>query len=57
MWKPYKRVTVTLGYGGNFTRGYSNFFNQPQFGSSRRGRLRPRFRARGHQCGHARPAP
>jgi hypothetical protein len=31
MWKPYKRVTVTLGYGGNFTRGYSNFFNQPQF--------------------------
>lgn len=31
MWKPYKRVTVTLGYGGNFTRGYSNFYNQPQF--------------------------
>jgi len=34
MWKPYKRVTVTLGFGGNFTRGSSNFFNQPQFGSS-----------------------
>jgi hypothetical protein len=34
MWKPYKRVTVTLGFGGNFTRGYSNFLNQPQFGSS-----------------------
>ena len=34
MWKPYKRVTVILGYGGNFTRGTSNFFNQPQFGSS-----------------------
>jgi hypothetical protein len=34
MWKPYKRVTVTLGYAGNFTRGTSNFFNQPQFGSS-----------------------
>jgi hypothetical protein len=31
MWKPYKRVTVMLGYAGNFTRGYSNFFNQPQF--------------------------
>ena len=34
MWKPYKRVTVTLGFAGNFTRGYSAFFNQPQFGAS-----------------------
>jgi hypothetical protein len=34
MWKPYKRVTVTLGFAGNFTRGYSTFFNQPQFGAS-----------------------
>jgi hypothetical protein len=34
MWKPYKRVTVTVGFAGNFTRGYSTFFNQPQFGAS-----------------------
>jgi len=34
MWKPYKRVTVTLGLARNFTRGYSTFFNQPQFGAS-----------------------
>jgi len=34
MWKVYKRVSASLGFAGNFTRGYSNYFNQPQFGAS-----------------------
>jgi hypothetical protein len=31
MWKVMKRVTVGLGLGGNFVRGTSLYFNQPQF--------------------------
>ena len=31
IWKPYKRVTAMMGYSGSFTRGFSNYFNQPQF--------------------------
>ena len=27
MWKPYKRVTATLGYGGSFVRGNTIFLN------------------------------
>lgn len=31
MWKPIKRVTATVGYGGSFVRGTLQYFNQPQF--------------------------
>jgi hypothetical protein len=34
MWKVVKRVSVGLGFGGNFVRGTSNFFNQPQFAAA-----------------------
>ena len=27
MWKPHKRVTATLGYGGSFVRGNTIFLN------------------------------
>lgn len=31
MWKVINRVSIGLGFGGNFVRGTSNYFNQPQF--------------------------
>jgi hypothetical protein len=34
MWKVVKRVSVGLGFGGNFVRSTSNFFNQPQFAAA-----------------------
>jgi len=34
MWKVMKRVTVGLGLGGNFVRGTSLYFNQPQFAAA-----------------------
>jgi hypothetical protein len=34
VWKVMKRVTAGVGFGGNFVRGTSNFFNQPQFAAA-----------------------
>ncbi len=34
MWKVVKRVSVGLGFGGNFVRGSSNYFNQPEFAAA-----------------------
>jgi len=34
MWKMMKRVTVGVGFAGNFVRGTSPYFNQPQFATT-----------------------